>query len=142
MENTKGLRSVVVEHILKPENFHLYETMLHDRVSQKKSESAASLTAECKLFVRHGLSRQGKWGGLETIKAVSNEYHVNVVIFNEHKSCNMITGSDEYKQALVIAYREDNHTNGNYNHYDSVSDMQSDDIYAAVDFIINKHSQN
>lgn len=141
LQNIKKLRSIVVEHILKPENFHLYETMLHDRLSQKKTESAASLTAECKLFVRHALSRQGIWGGLETIKAVSNEYHVNVVVFNERKSCNMITGSDEYKHTLVIAYRGQNNTNGDYNHYDSVSDMQSADIFAAADFIINKHSQ-
>lgn len=135
----KKLRSIVVEHILKPENFSLYENMLHDRVNTK-SQSAAALTAECKLFVRHGLSRQGKWGGLESIKAVSNEYQVNVVIVKESGACNMITGSNKYNRTIVIAYRLGTNTDGDtvYCHYDSVSDMKSDDIFAAADFIINK----
>lgn len=140
-QNTKKLRKNVVEHILKEDKFHLYENILRDRIERdQKFESATSVTTECKLFVRHGLSRQGNWGGLETIKAVSNEYCVNVVVVNECGPCNMITGSNDYKHSLVIAYRLGTNTDGctAYNHYDSVSDMNSEDIYAAADFIINK----
>lgn len=135
LSNTKKLRSIVVEHILKPDNFHLYEDILHDCVDKKKTENAESLTTECKLYVRHGLSRSGKWGGLETIKAVSNEYRVNIVIINEYAASYMVTGSQEYAKTLIIAYRLNDNV---YNHYDSVCDMKSDDAYSIANFIINK----
>lgn len=136
-ENIKKLRSQVVEHILKPDNFSIYEFMLHDRVNKSKIISTdAELTMECKLFVRHGLSRNGAWGGLETIKAVSTLYDVNVVIINEHKKCNMVRTSNQCKRTIVIAYRLNSEQE--YYHYDSVSDMTSDGIYSAAEFILKK----
>lgn len=129
---TKELRAIVVEHILNPENYHLYESILVDRL-EKESEVPTSI--QCKMFVRFGLARNN-WGGLESIKAVSNEFHVHVVIINECGSCNMITGSDTYNRTLVVAYRLNNV--GVYDHYDSVSDMDAENLFSAAEFIMNK----
>lgn len=131
IKKTKELRAIVVEHILNPLYYHLYEKIIIDRLNKK----TAVRTSECKMFIRHGLAR-GKWGGLETLKAVSNEFHVNIVIIKEFGLCNMVTGSHTYKNTLVIAYRMNQASV--YDHYDSVSDMDSEDIFSAAEFITNK----
>ena len=135
--NTKGLRKTVVEHILKPENFEKYERILEERVEQ-----IGATEKDTKMFVRLVLARSGQWGGLETIKAVSNEYKVNVVVFNESGMCNMIQGLNDkhYTRTIMIAYRLGTDANGEsiYNHYDSVTDMNSQSILKAAELITFK----
>lgn len=81
---TKKLRSAVVEHILQPENYPLYEPTLQETVSALKIQNDVDdLTAKCKSFVRNVLSREREWGGLETINAVSMMHRVNVLVINE-----------------------------------------------------------
>lgn len=130
-KKTKELRKTVVEHILDPLHYHLYEKIIVNRLNKKTTVP----TSECKMFIRFGLAR-GKWGGLETLKAVSNKFNVNVVIVNEFGSCNMVKGSDTYNRTLVIAYRMNDASV--YDHYDSVGDMDSEGIFSAAEFIINK----
>lgn len=132
INKTKELRAIVVEHILNPQNYHLYESILVNRLD---GENSVPTSIQCKMFVRFGLARKA-WGGLESIKAVSNEFHVNVVIINEFGSCNMVTGSDTYNRTLVVAYRLNNVSV--YDHYDSISDMDAESIFSAAEFIINK----
>lgn len=138
----KQLRSTVVEHILNPDNFSRYAFALEERLSEMKDIGEIDdLTAECKLYARHCLSREGQWGGLETINAVSCVYRVNVVVFDEHGKCYMIKeGNKEYKRTVVIAYRTAKMHNGRYirNHYDSVTEINSNSIFAASEFISKK----
>lgn len=135
----KNLRSTVVEHILKPEN---YIFALEERLREKKNiEGNDDLISECKLYVRHCLSRDRQWGGLESIKAVSCVYRVNVVVFNENGACYMIKRSgDEYNRTIAIAYRLRCTGDGEYKlcHYDSISEMDSNSIYSASEFITKK----
>lgn len=141
IKKTKQLRSDVVEHILKPDNFSMYEIAVQETMGSTNNLDVADATIKSKLWVRNKLSRSGKWGGLETIKAVSNMYRVNVVIFNEDSACYMIKGSDaEFERTILLAYRLGIGTDGEavYNHYDSVCDMDSDTMLTAADFIINK----
>lgn len=142
---TKKLRSSVVEHILKTENYPMYAVALQDRVSELKDlADVTDLNAECKIFVRHVLSREGKWGGLESIKAISFMHRVNVLVINECGIPYLIKGSKEaYDRTLLIAYRLNRDAVAaahNYNHYDSIIDMRSDDIFSLADFIVNRFS--
>lgn len=138
----KGLRLTVVDHILDPDNFPRYAISLEERLAEKKNiDEINDLTAECKQFVRCSLSCDGQWGGLETINAVSYLYRVNVVVFNEHGTCYMIKeGDDEYKITVVIAYRAAEMHNGEYTrcHYDSVTEIDSNSIFSASEFIAKK----
>lgn len=139
---TRKLRSSVVEHILQPENFPLYEASLQHRVSELKNlNDITDLNAECKIYVRHVLSREGQWGGLETINAISVIHRVNVLVINECGTAYLIKGSKETNdRTLLIAYRlnRDAAANFVYNHYDSITDMRSDDIFSLAHFIANK----
>lgn len=132
--NTKRLRATVVEHILKPENFEKYESILEERIEQ-----IGAIEKDTKMFVRLVLARSGQWGGLETIKAVSNEYKVNVVVFKENGMCNMIQGlnNKQYTRTIMIAYRLGIDATGEsvYNHYDSVTDMNSQSMLKAAELI-------
>lgn len=130
-KKTQELRATVVDHILNPLHYHLYEQIILDRLNKKTTVPSG----ECKMFIRYGLANS-KWDGLKTLKAVSNHFQVNIVIINEFGSCNMVTGSETYNRTLVIAYR----LNGAsvYNHYDSVGDMDSESIFSAAVFIMNK----
>lgn len=127
---TKELRATIVEHILNPEHFHLYEEIIIDRLNKQTKIP----TSECKLFIRIGLAKD-QWEGLETLKAVSNEFKVNVAIVNEYGACNMVTG-DNYQHTLLIAYRLND--SSVYDHYDSVSDIDSESIFASAKFILKK----
>lgn len=71
----KKLRSTVVEHILNEDNFPRYAFAMEERLREKKQDfdENADIISECKLYVRHCLSRDRQWGGLESIKAVSCE---------------------------------------------------------------------
>lgn len=139
-KNAIKLRAAVVEHILA--NIQSYQMFIEEYLHEIESlkTDGATLETKCKMWVRHILSRQGSWAGIETIKAVSHIYGVNVVTFNECGIVQMVQAAKEhYDRTILLAYRF--YLDGNerkYNHYDSVCDMDSDTILAASEFIMNK----
>lgn len=67
---TSKLRNDVVKYIL--DNYSKFSKPLRDRVYEfKKAKDVESIDTECKLFVKYFLSKNGTWGGAETIHAVS-----------------------------------------------------------------------
>lgn len=137
---TKTLKSEVVEYILAPENFSNFEFILKDRVyDMKHAQDITDMRTECKLFVRLSLGKVG-WGGAETIQAVSEKYKLNIFIFNEDDTCYIYNNTHKYEQTVGIAYRLGYDKDGNItrNHYDSVCDMDADDIYTATNFTMNR----
>lgn len=138
--NSINLRAAVVEHIVA--NIGLYQRFIDERVHElkpRKTDGNTSLEMKCKMWARHVLSRQGSWGGIETIKAVSLMYRVNIVIFDECGRVQMVQGAKEkYDRTILLGYRfflnEKNERI--YNHYDSVCDMESDTIYITSEYII------
>lgn len=140
-KNSVKLRAKVVEHILN--NIEPYQMFIEEYLHELKSLNSdnTSLDTKYEMWVRHNLSRQGSWGGIETIKAVSQMYRVNVVLFDECGIVQMIQGAKEqYERTILLAYRfylNEQHERV-YNHYDSVCDMESDTIHVATEFIINK----
>lgn len=139
--NAIKLRAAVVEHILA--NIEPYQMFIEEYLHEIKSLNTddASLETKCKMWVRHVLSRQGNWAGIETVKAVSRIYRVNIVTFNECGIVQMVQAAEKhYDRTILLAYRF--YLNGRnervYNHYDTVCDMDSDTMLAAAEFIMNK----
>lgn len=98
----------------------------------------------CIDFVSNLLSKNGFWGGYETMLAVSNIYHVNILVFNEKGPFYLASGySNEYDRTLLLAYRickGGNHTN-KYDHYDSVCGANEELLYKCADELATKLNQ-
>lgn len=124
-----------------PENFHLYQQRLRDRVikifkkSGKKVTDITDIEKECKFFVRNVLSNHKTWGGSETLLAVSNLYATNVFVFRENATCSKEKKADQnHNRSISIAYRIGLNEEGEdmWNHYDSVCEINSDDLYTVA----------
>lgn len=134
IKETATLRANVVNYILEPENYPSFEFSLQDRVYETKTrDQIEDMTRECKLYTRLVLSRPGKWGGYETIKAVGEMHHVNILIFNEDDTCYISNKSNQiYDRTIAIAYRKADACTDNkvvYDHYDSICDLDTNLLY-------------
>lgn len=127
----KMLRAAICKHILKPENFDYYKHTLETYVLADKKKEAMDMTKECKAYVRNTLAKDGMWAGAEAIHAASDIYAVNVVLFIEDADYYAHSYSTKYKTTIAIAYcKGANHLDQTqYNHYDSVSEIDADIIY-------------
>lgn len=132
-DGVKKLRADVVKFILEPENFASYQYTLQDRVYELKS-------AECKEFVRNILSKDGFWGGHETIMAASNIYQTNIIIINENGHAYLASDNQIYTQTIAIAFRTGYDKNHQVirNHYDSVCEINSADISVITESICKR----
>lgn len=139
IEATKKLRADVVEYILNPDNFSLFEFHLKDRVYEtKKSTDITNITTECKLFARHVLANNKTWGGIETLLAVSELHSTNIVIFNEDGICTKYKRSDRHHdRSIAIVHRFGLNAENELvrDHFDSVSDIGSADLLESVRYI-------
>lgn len=132
---TKQLRAEVVEHILNIENYASYQHHLRDRVYSNFETTGKNVTdieKECKFFVRHILSSSKTWGGAETLLAVSVLYSTNVFVFNENGACSKIKKvGQNHNRSIAVAFRIGLNEEGNeiHNHYDSVCEINSADLY-------------
>lgn len=127
------MRADVVAHINN--NYEQFEHELKGCVlDRKKMSDIQDIDAESKLYLNHCLPKPGCWGGVETIKAVSRMYEVNVIIVNEDGAAYLVNGfSLEYQRTLILAYRlGDDDSKICRNHYDSVTNMDQTDIFNCV----------
>lgn len=139
IEMMNRLRSEVVEYILQ--NMPSFVHVLKNRIYEfKKASEISDIATECKMYVRHILSRNGQYGGYESVKALSELYKVNIITFYEGESCYIEPKQNVYDDTIAIAYRLSGNINypEDRNHYDSVCDMRSECMLAVVDIIINK----
>lgn len=93
---------------------------------------------ECMFYLNQILPQNRAWVGAETLKAVSNIYKVNIIMFYEEGPCRVV--NDQFHdKTICVAYRVDN-TQAELvrNHYDSVSDIESNAIYASLQQIIKQ----
>lgn len=119
------LRKDVVNHIKHfTGNFHFELRQRVFEIEEKKcgknrqrlQMNEAELRKKCHSFLFHSLPRSYTWGGMETNKAVSNMYKVNIVILNENGTCYFANGFDVKKErTLLVSY------NQHSKHYNSVS---------------------
>lgn len=145
-EATKLLRAEVVDHILAAENFERFIHPLKDRVYDLHlTYEITDIVTESKIFFRHVLSRENKkksWGGYESILAVSEKYEVNIITFNEEGTCILYPNKNSmYEKTIAIAYRVGYYDGSGKeirNHYDSVIDIDAEDINTCTDFLIKQ----
>lgn len=136
---TKRMRQEVVEHI--SENYSSFELALRYRAYEENDpDQIEDMRKECETILNVHLPRDNYWGGSETMKAIQEMYRVNILIFNEHGTCYFFNGFKEvYKQILILAYRlgtrSMDHGRKSYNHYDSVCDITSNEIWHLVEFL-------
>lgn len=127
----KELRENVVNYIMKPENFPSFEHSLKDRVYEYKiRDEIDDMSMECKIFVRHCLSKNGLWAGYEFLVAAAKMHRVNILIFNEDGDWYLSNSTKEvYDKTIALAFRLD-YKKEEFNHYDSVCDIDSNLLYA------------
>lgn len=138
---TEQLRSKVVDYILA--NFESFQFNLRDRVYESKSANEISdMAAECKSYVRNVLSRNGHYGGFETIKAVAEMYKVNVLTFIEGEECSFYSTTKIPNKTITLAWRNGLACDGQQikNHYDSVYDVKPDYLLKISESVVYKQS--
>lgn len=140
---TSQFRKYVVDYILHPENFRSFEYHLQDRVYEyyerksKQKSKIINMRDECKKFVRDILSKDGEWGGYETMVAASKIHSTNIIVIDELGSC-YISGDTNKMHARTIALAYRMGANNIRNHYESVCDIGSTNIYKIVDLITKR----
>lgn len=141
---TVQLRAKVVDHIQK--NISLYKHELQGRIYDIKDDQKSTsehtysesdsfdMEKEIQFFVYQLLPKNGYWGGQETLLAVSDIFKVNIIVFLENELFMVINREGSmYKKTISVAYRFSDVDNRVRNHYDSVTDIESHDIYALTD---------
>lgn len=92
--------------------------------------------SECKDFIDKYLSKQGYWGGGETLQAVSEIHKVNIVVIRNDGNIDFaVDFNNNFKQSITLAYR-------NNNHYDSVSDMSEATIHSFANLLAKKYDSS
>lgn len=137
-EATRQLRSKVVEHILA--NYESFEFNLKDRVYEsKQAKQITDMAAECKSYASTVLSRNGEYGGFETIVAVSEIFKVNILTFVEDDVFSFHTTKKLHGQTIALAWRKGFDLNGQTirNHYDSVCDVKPEHLLS-ISECVNK----
>lgn len=127
MHLTKELRLDVVKYIKK--NFSEFEFVLKHRIYEETNERVKNMKKRCIKFVKTQLSKDGTWGGTETLKAVGQIFDVNILVVNEKGTYHFPNGfEDSYDRIVLLAFRvnslevgvSDQLNNGIRNHYDSI----------------------
>lgn len=134
--STKKLRAGVVAYI--KEHYGQFEHEIKGCVLERKNQNDIDdIDKECKIYLRYILPKSGCWGGAESIKAISSEYEVNVLIINEYGPIYFANGfNTDYLKTIIIAYRLGNKSVRN--HYDSVIRMEQGEIFACSQMIAEK----
>lgn len=131
-EEAKKLRRDVVKHI---ENHfdqfeHIIITRLQDDEEKYSQLKGDTWEQKSRNFTKYKLSKFNCWGGTESLKAISEMYSVNILIFNEDDVCWFPFEFDsEFERVVALAYRFSDKENGERNHYDSISEVGKRILY-------------
>lgn len=124
IHNTKKLRNDCFEFIRS--NFDEFRRNISDRISEKIPKKKNPTYEDCTIFLDECVSKDGKWCGSETLKALTIMLKSNIVVFNEKGSVYFAHKfQPEFDQTFMIAFRIANPlipnlTNTNRNHYDMI----------------------
>lgn len=134
---TKNLRKCVVEYI--SQHYESFKFELQGRVYEEiNAESITDLDKERRDILEKYLPLDGYWGGTESLKAIQQMHHVNILIFREHGLCYFFNNfNEEYTRTLILAFRISNPNSNNYDHYDSVCDISSNEILNSIKYLLN-----
>lgn len=145
--SNKELRADVVEYIQA--NVGAFERYIKGRLYEMSDESKEANSSE--FFLSNYLARPGFWGGMESLKAVSEIFNVNILIFNENGAFHSVNDLNfEHGRSVAIAFRNSAgqqkkkkmYNNIDRNHYDSVTKISQADIYKCARELMKMHAQN
>lgn len=128
---TQELRKKSTAYI--KENYALFAHDIKGRLLDQNPKSK-DYDKDCMIFVNQVLPRLGCWGGIESLKAISIVYRINVLIFCEDGDCYYAPKFNaDYERSVFIAFRDVNKrgknlTGVNKNHYDSVGGIADEVI--------------
>lgn len=133
---TKELRASVVNYI--SQNYSLFKYELQGRVYEDMNADLVNdLDKECRNILETCLPLHDYYGGSETLKAVQELFHVNIIAFHEHGVCEFSRPyNDAYTRTLILAYKL-SVSGDEYDHYDSVYDISSNEILKSIEFSLN-----
>lgn len=131
--STSELRDACVKRI--KDKFEEYESWFKGTVDDCTEN-------ECKFYLNFCLPKDGCWAGSESIKAISDIYKINIIIFNENDTFYFHHNfNPDYTRCVAIAYRKYHDTKSmkDRNHYDSVVEMNSGDLYKCAKKLVTVH---
>lgn len=137
---TSKLRQKTVEHIKL--NFAEFAHDIKGRVFEMRGK-VDDIDKECTFFINFCLPKAGFWGGIESLKAISEVYDVNILIFNENGDYYFAQPFNPNRDRIVsIAFRnavkQTKTENKDRNHYDSVVEIFTEIILDCSQKIIQK----
>lgn len=95
-----------------------------------------------KEYISTDLSKNGEWGGSETLLAVTKMFKVNILVFKERGAYSFSFGfNPNYHRCLFLAYRiggTDENGEPKYNHYESVCAIDEEHLYKCAQEIGSK----
>lgn len=131
---TAKLRSDVVNHILQ--DIDRYKRAIEIDFSGLDVDAAA------KEYISTDLSKNGEWGGSESLLAVINMFKVNILVFQERGSFSFSIGfNPNFHRCVFLAYRicgTDENGEPKYNHYESVCEIDEEHLYQCAQYLGSK----
>lgn len=131
----KTLRLESANYIIKNyENFNVHIVgRLYEENERNALKLSKDLTEQGMDFVKNKLTKRRVWGGMESIKAISESNKLNILVFNEEENCRfLIDFKPEYKRTITIAYRLshlENESPTHRNHYVSIAEVSQNILY-------------
>lgn len=145
-EAVSSLRALTVDFIQS--NFEDFRSELKGRVLDEREENQKNKIKrknkkwedvtenDCKFFKLESLSEYSTYGGVETAKAISKIYSVNILVFNESGTHYFPLGfNPSYGKIVFMAYRLSPKSEVERNHYDSVAEVDLSILCDCVSFL-------
>lgn len=135
------LRKNIVDHISN--NLEQYERRLMDRIHVKEpkraKEEKKGTVEKCKEFLDNYLAKKGRWCGSESMKAISELFETNIVVFSEGGHVYFGHPFDSsLKNVMMVAFRLPSQINTERNHYDSVIKLDESCIaVCSINLLLN-----
>lgn len=124
------------------ENKSLFERDVRGRIVED-GKKIKNFDEECALFLSD-LSKQGFWGGSESLKAVSLLYKANILIFNENGHFYFTNDAKiTNDQSVIISFRcASGNVDAVRDHYDSVCEIRLNDIYICAKELLKRYMKS
>lgn len=138
---TSQLRQDVCQYI--PEHFKSFVAALQDRVSDIDHLQQMEDIYEAQLiFVDDYLTSEDVWGGQETIQAVHEMFRVNIFVFREPRDYSLFH-REPNRRILLLAHRKGDRSKPlSLHRYDSVCNIDRDEIWDIIQHLLERHMRN
>lgn len=152
-QKVSDLRKEVVEHIrahIKEFKREIFGRIYAKSRDGDKKTKIQDLEIESTKFLDNYLSKDGSWGGTESIKAISYLFKANIIVFNEYGEVNCANiFNPSYENVITLAFRVSNYknitrnlNNTQRNHYDSIIKLSNDVINECASILIVNHTKS